>query len=173
MTNQTAGRNHEYTHANLTSVVVAETTSQLLRESSLANRELSRIRRETTSFDAYAAAEAKSRDAISKFYGFLIRFAAARLSSESELLERAAYCSARVKRSHDRIEASRPEWFVIASFYEDECWCQGLVVKIGDCKPMNAQSLQASKPKVAVSSWGTILASVACVGVGLGFLNGD
>lgn len=112
MINQITGRNHEYTCANLTSVVVAETTSQLLHESFLADRELTRIGKETTSFDAYAVAEAKSRDAISKFYGFLIRFAAARLSSESELLERAAYCSARVKRSHDRIEASRPEWFV-------------------------------------------------------------
>ncbi len=112
MIDQPVGRNYVYDRANLTSVVVAETSAQLLHESFEADRELRRIGKEATSFDAYAAAEEKSRDAIAEFYGFLIRFAAARLRSEREVLERAAYCSARVQRSHETLVASRPEWFV-------------------------------------------------------------
>jgi hypothetical protein len=121
MIGQTAGPNHEYNRAHLTSVVVAETTTQLLHESFLADRERSRIGRESASSDAYAAAEAKRREATSKFYGFLTRFAAARLGDDHELLERASHYNARVQQSYRALEASRPEWYLSRTASEPCC----------------------------------------------------
>jgi hypothetical protein len=111
MTNQTAGRNHHYDRAQLTSVIVAETSANLLRETFVADRALSKVKLESRSPEAYSAAEAVCRDTRSRFYGFLIRFAAARLGDDNELAERSAHYSARLQRSHERLEASRPEWF--------------------------------------------------------------
>lgn len=70
MMKEVAPRNHQYDQAQLTSVVVAETTSQLIREMFVANRALRKIRHESMSPNAYGAAEAACRDATSRFYGF-------------------------------------------------------------------------------------------------------
>lgn len=118
---QAEPRNHQYDQAQLTSVLVAETTSQLIRETFMADRALSKVRRESTSPEAYSAAEAVCRDATSRFYGFLIRFAAAKLGDNQELMERASHWNARRQRSHELLEASRPEWFAHGMPSDQSC----------------------------------------------------
>ena len=121
MMKEVSPRNYQYDQAQLTSVVVAETTSRLIHDRFVAGRKLSKIGDETPCPEAYAAAETECRDATSRFYGFLIRFAAARLSDDHELLERASHWIAIRQQSQKLLEASRPEWFVAQMTSDQSC----------------------------------------------------
>lgn len=51
---------------------------------------------------------------------FLIRFAAARLGDDHELMERASHYNARMQQSYKLLEASRPEWLA-SEMTSDHC----------------------------------------------------